>query len=75
MTLSLFNNSVLRPWARYQVQPGRTVKQNFSDCGFQATYGEVGWNHLFQHAKAYSVDQMTKGTVTDAQAVGRVFCN
>jgi hypothetical protein len=50
-------------------------KQNFSDCGFQATYGEVCWNHLFQHTKAYSVDQMTKGMVTDDQAAGRVFCN
>jgi hypothetical protein len=50
-------------------------KQNFSDCGSQVTYGEVGWNHLFQHTKAYSVGQMIKGMVTDDQAAGRVFCN
>jgi Protein kinase domain len=50
-------------------------KQNFSDCGAQGTYGEVGWNHLFQHTKAYSVDQMTMGMVKDDQAAGRVFCN
>jgi serine/threonine protein kinase len=50
-------------------------RQNFSDCGAQGTYGEVGWNHLFQHTKAYSVDQMTMGTVRDDQAAGRVFCN
>ena len=37
-------------------------KQNFSDCGSQATFGEVGWNHLFQHPKKYTVDQMTMGT-------------
>jgi len=49
-------------------------KQNFNDCGAQGTYGEVGWNHLFQHTKAYSVDQMTMGTVKDDQAAGRVFC-
>ena len=50
-------------------------RQNFSDCGSQATFGEVGWNHLFKHTKAYSVDQMTMGMVKDDQAAGRVFCN
>src|SRR6266487_4456174 len=50
-------------------------RQNFNDCGAQGTYGEVGWNHLIQHTKAYSVDQMTMGTVKDDQAAGRVFCN
>jgi len=50
-------------------------KQNFNDCGSQATYGEVGWNHLYQHTKKYTVDQMTRGMVTDDQAAGRVFCN
>ena len=50
-------------------------KQNFADCGSQLTYGEVGWNHLYQHTKRYTVDQMTMGTVTDDQAAGRVFCN
>ncbi len=50
-------------------------RQNFSDCGAQGTYGEVGWNHLFQHTKAYSVDQMTMGMVKDDQAARRVFCN
>ena len=50
-------------------------RQNFNDCGSQGTYGEVGWNHLFQHTKAFSVDQMTMGMVTDDQAAGRVFCN
>jgi hypothetical protein len=50
-------------------------QQNFNDCQTQATYGEVGWNHQFQHSKAYTVDQMTMGMVTDNQAAGRVFCN
>jgi serine/threonine protein kinase len=50
-------------------------KQNFSDCESQATYGEVGWNHLFKHTSKYTVAQMTAGTVTDDQAAGRVFCN
>ena len=49
-------------------------RQNFSDCGSQATYGEVAWNHLFQHTRKYSVDQMTTGMVKDDQAAGRVFC-
>ena len=50
-------------------------KQNFNDCESQDTYGEVGWNHQFQHPKTYTVDQMTMGRLTDDQAAGRVFCN
>ena len=52
-----------------------TFRQDFADCGSQATYGEVGWNHLYQHTRTYTVDQMTMGMVTDDQAAGRVFCN
>jgi hypothetical protein len=47
---------------------------NFQDCGIEQTYGEVSWNHQFQHPKTYSVAQMSAGMVTDAQAAGRVFC-
>jgi serine/threonine protein kinase len=50
-------------------------KQNFSDCESQDTYGEVAWNHLFQHPKNYTVDQMTMSGFTDDKAAGRVFCN
>jgi hypothetical protein len=53
---------------------GHQFKQNFRDCESQATYGEVGWNHQFKHTKAYSVNQMIMGNVTDDQAAGRVFC-
>jgi serine/threonine-protein kinase len=49
-------------------------KQNFNDCGLNETFGEVGWNHMFQHPKTYTVAQMSAGMVTDAQAAGRVFC-
>jgi Protein kinase domain len=48
---------------------------NFQDCGMNDTYGEVAWNHMFQHPKTYSVTQMSMGTVPDGQAAGRVFCN
>ena len=48
---------------------------NFQDCGINETYGEVAWNHMFQHPKTYSVTQMSAGMVTDVQAAGRVFCN
>jgi serine/threonine-protein kinase len=48
---------------------------NFQDCGSEQTYGEVAWNHMFQHPKTYSIAQMTAGTLTDDQAAGRVFCN
>ena len=50
-------------------------KQNFSNCGYQITYGEVSWNHLLQHTGNYTVDQMTTGMVKDDQAAGRVFCH
>jgi hypothetical protein len=50
-------------------------KANFQDCGINETYGEVAWNHMFQHPKTYSVTQMSMGMVTDVQAEGRVFCN
>ena len=50
-------------------------KQNFNDCEAQTTYGEVGWNHLFQHPKNYTIDQMTMPGFTDDKAAGRVFCN
>jgi serine/threonine-protein kinase len=48
---------------------------NFADCGKQMTFGEVGWNHMFEHPKTYSIQQMSSGMVTDGQAAGRVFCN
>jgi hypothetical protein len=48
---------------------------NFADCGLQQTYGEVAWNHMFQHPKTYSVAQLSSGKLTDDQAAGRVFCN
>ena len=54
---------------------GNQFRQNFSDCESQVTYGEIAWNHQFQHTKKYTVAQMTTGTVTDDQAAGRVFCN
>ena len=50
-------------------------KQNFNDCESENTYGEVAWNHLFQHPKNYTVDQMTMSGFTDDKAAGRVFCN
>ena len=50
-------------------------KQNYNDCDLEQTVGEVGWNHQFQHPKAYTVAEMSAGKVTDDQAAGRVFCN
>jgi serine/threonine-protein kinase len=47
---------------------------NFNNCRLGQTYGEVGWNHMFQHPRTYSVAQMSAGMVSDAQAAGRVFC-
>jgi serine/threonine protein kinase len=54
---------------------GNQFKQNFKDCESQDTYGEIGWNHQFQHTSKYTVAQMITGSITDDQAAGRVFCN
>jgi hypothetical protein len=61
--------------ARVTALNSNQFKQNFSDCGSEATFGEVGWNHLFQHTRKYTVNQMIMGSVRDDQAAGRVFCN
>jgi hypothetical protein len=61
--------------ARVRALNSNHFKHNFNDCGSQATFGEVGWNHLFQHTRKYTVNQMIMGSVRDDQAAGRVFCN
>jgi serine/threonine-protein kinase len=53
---------------------GHQFQQNFKDCESQDTYGEIAWNHQFQHTSKYTVAQMTAGNITDDQAAGRVFC-
>jgi serine/threonine protein kinase len=67
-------------YAAYQARvaslsPGHQFRQNFSDCESQRTYGEISWNHLFQHTPRYTVGQMITGSITDDQAAGRVFCH
>jgi len=61
--------------AQVQALNSGKFQANFQDCGLDQTFGEVGWNHMFQHPKTYTVAQMSAGMVTDAQAAGRVFCN
>jgi serine/threonine protein kinase len=61
--------------AKVRAVNSNQFRQNFNDCGSEATFGEVGWNHLFKHTRNYTVAQMTMGTVRDDQAAGRVFCN
>ena len=57
-----------------QLSPKSQFRQNFNDCESQLTYGEIAWNHQFQHTSKYTVAQMTTGNITDDQAAGRVFC-
>jgi hypothetical protein len=52
----------------------RSVWAAFADCGSQKIYGEVSWNHQFQHPRIYSVAQSSSGNLTAMQAAGRVFC-
>jgi hypothetical protein len=61
--------------AEVQTLNNGQFQANFNDCEINKTFGEVGWNHMFQHPKTYSVQQMSSGMVTDSQAAGRVFCN
>ncbi len=71
--------SLVALYAAYSAQVNSlnsgNFRENFQNCELEATYGEVGWNHQFEHPKSYSIAQMSAGTVTDAQASGRVFCN
>jgi serine/threonine protein kinase len=49
-------------------------RTNFGDCTEQTTYGEVSWNHLYQHPRGYSLAQSRSGHLIDDDAAGRVFC-
>ncbi len=49
-------------------------RTNFGDCTEQQTYGEVSWNHRYQHPRRYSVSQSQSGQLSDDDAAGRVFC-
>jgi serine/threonine-protein kinase len=48
---------------------------NINNCRVDETYGEISWNHMYQHPRIYSLAQSESGKLTDSQAVGRVFCN
>ena len=52
---------------------------NVQDCGASAAPGdggEISWNHLGEHTRAYSVQQLETGKLNAAsQAAGRMFCN
>lgn len=47
---------------------------NFGDCTERQTYGEVSWNHRYQHPRDYSLAQSASGQLSDDDAAGRVFC-
>ncbi len=49
-------------------------RTNFGDCTEQQTYGEVSWNHRYQHPHGYSLAQSRSGHLSDDDAAGRVFC-
>jgi serine/threonine protein kinase len=50
------------------------LRTNFDDCTEQQTFGEVSWNHRYQHPRQYSLAQSRSGRLGDDQAAGRVFC-
>lgn len=60
--------------AKVQSLNSGKFQTNFLGCGVTDIYGEASWNHMFAHSSSYSIAQMITGKVTDAQAVGRVFC-
>ena len=61
-----------------QANNGRFVL-NGQDCGASAAPGdggEISWNHLGEHTRAYSIQQLETGKLNAAsQAAGRMFCN
>lgn len=61
--------------ARFTQLVGSPFRQNFQDCSADSTYGEVSWNHNYQHLRTYSVQELESGMVNDNLADGRVFCS
>ncbi len=53
---------------------GGKFQQNVNNCRVNETYGEISWNHMFQHPRNYTLAQSESGKLMDSQAVGRVFC-
>ncbi|HEY2692697.1 MAG TPA: hypothetical protein VGJ50_29975 [Streptosporangiaceae bacterium] len=53
---------------------GAKFVQNVNNCRVNETYGEISWNHMFQHPRNYTLAQSESGKLMDSQAVGRVFC-
>jgi serine/threonine protein kinase len=49
-------------------------RTNFGDCTERETYGEVSWNHRYQHPRRYSLAQSQSGHLSDDDAAGRLFC-
>ena len=47
---------------------------NMRDCQAKDPFGEVGWNHAFQHPKTYSVRRSESGALSEMELAGRVFC-
>jgi serine/threonine-protein kinase len=53
---------------------GGKFQANVNNCRVNETFGEISWNHMFQHPRIYSLAQSESGKLMDSQAVGRVFC-
>lgn len=47
---------------------------NTGDCQRTSPFGEVGWNHLFQHPRTYSFAKSESGSLGERQLAGRVYC-
>jgi hypothetical protein len=54
---------------------GGKFHANINNCRIDETYGEISWNHMYQHPRHYTLAQSESGKLMDSQAVGRVFCN
>jgi hypothetical protein len=77
VTISTFPN-LTALYTAYKAQAEalgqRPFRTNFGDCTEQQTYGEVSWNHRYQHPRSYSLAQSQSGHLSDDDAAGRVFC-
>jgi hypothetical protein len=45
------------PGVKHGAGPGGKFVQNVNNCRVNETYGEISWNHMFQHPGNYTLAQ------------------
>jgi hypothetical protein len=77
VTISTFPNlsALYTAYVRQVKALGQSpFRTNFGECTEEQTYGEVSWNHRYQHPHRYSLSESQSGHLSDDDAAGRAFC-